>query len=978
MIRRWGSDLSRTVVVFPNKRAQLFLNQYLLRANGGAPLWSPVYTTITDMFLRHSDYQEADSLKLICDLHKSYVSVTRSTESLDQFFAWGQVMLSDFDDIDKNMADADHVFANVRDLHEFDDLSYLTEEQKTVLKSFFSNFTDGHESELRNRFLHLWCHLHDIYEDFNRRLASQHLGYQGAIYRRVAEDDTVCYSYDRYLFVGFNLLQKVERRLFDRLQSDGKAFFYWDFDSYYMPTSHGGESNEAGRYIAQYLKYYPNALDTTDASIYGQFSHTKDITYLSAPTENVQARYIAEWLTANPKRISDANRTAIVMCNEQLLPAVIHCLPEDVKEINVTTGYPLSQSPFCSLIDKLFDLQTEGRIDCRDSYRTSIVRQLLRHPYMPYLSESSAQLLDTISTNATFSKTVAELCIDDHLAMVFKPLADNGSRASTQDIIKWMSDIVTVIGARTKDLEDILFKESLFCVYTSLSRVYELITSGDLTVDVSTLRNVVSQLLHGASVPFHGEPAIGIQVMGLLETRNLDFDHILVLSCNEGNMPKGVNDTSLIPHSIRKANELTTIENKVAIYSYYYNRLMQRPNDISVAYNNSTMGAKSNEMSRFMLQHLLESPHNMRRISLMSGQMSVVSERQGVAKDAEVIASLRQRFEITDDNNGKQRPLLSPTAINKYMFCPMRFYYAYVCGINENPEEDITEIDSMIFGDIFHYASEQMYKTICGHNQSRYITRHDLETYRRDKRLVESLVDDAFREVFFKIKTGSRPNYNGLQLINREVIIRYMHKLIEIDMEKAPFEILGLESRICQTMDVGSGPLAMQTSIGGIIDRLDRVKDQEGERIRVVDYKTGGKKLKTVSSVDDIFNPATPNPYYLQTFLYSSIVAEQGKGVKSEQNNGDKTVKGNVGLAGHNYGSTAVSPALLYIQFASKDDDPTLVIDKEKVTDIRRHSKDFMSNLRGVVNEIFNPGIDFCHTTIAEHCRMCPFARLCE
>ena len=957
MIRRWGNDLSRTVVVFPNKRAQLFLNQYLLKANGGSPLWSPVYTTITDMFLRHSQYQEADSLKLICDLHKSYVSVTKSIETLDQFFAWGQVMLSDFDDIDKNMADARQVFANIRDIHEFDDISYLTEDQKSVLKSFFSNFTDGHESELRRRFLHLWCHLYDIYTDFNARLSSQQLGYQGAIYRRVVEDSSVCFGYDRYIFVGFNLLQKVERRLFDRLQSDGKAFFYWDFDRYYMPTSHGHETNEAGRYISQYLKYYPNALDISEDAIYDNFSMSKDITYLSSPTENLQARYISEWLTSHPERISAGNRTAIVMCNEQLLPAVIHCLPSDVHDVNITTGYPLSQSPFCSLIDKLFDLQTDGRLNNNASYRTSIVRQLLRHPYMPYISESYSSLLDDINANLTFSKQVDALCLDDDLTLVFNPLDPSHSQPSTKSIIKWMSDIITLIGVHSRDVEDPLFKESLFCVFTSLSRVYDLIYSGDLLVDIHTLRNVVGQLLHGASVPFHGEPAIGIQVMGLLETRNLDFDHLLVLSCNEGFMPKGVNDTSLIPHSVRKANELTTIENKVAIYSYYYNRLLQRPADISVAYNNSTMGTKSNEMSRFMLQHLLESNHSVRRLSLMSGQMTLTSERHPVAKDAEVVRRLKERFEITANNGGSTRPLLSPTAINKYMYCPMRFYYNYVCGINEYPDEDITEIDSMIFGDIFHYAAEQMYRSICQHNNSSSITTYDLNKFRQNKKLVESLVDDAFRHIFFNIKNGAHPNYNGLQLINREVIMRYVYKLIDIDMQMAPFEILGLETKVCKVLDVGSGSLQMQTSIGGIIDRLDRVQDHAGMRIRVVDYKTSGKKLKTVSSIDDIFSATDPNSYYLQTFLYSCIVADEQYG---------------------KYGKTPVSPALLYIQFASKTDDPTLYIDKQKVTDIRQYSEPFMRHIENVANEIFCPSIDFSHTTIADRCRLCPFAKLCQ
>ena len=341
----------------------------------------------------------------------------------------------------------------------------------------------------------------------------------------------------------------------------------------------------------------------------------------------------------------------------------------------------------------------------------------------------------------------------------------------------------------------------------------------------------------------------------------------------------------------------------------------------------------------------------------MSGQMTLTSERHPVAKDAEVVRRLKERFEITANNGGSTRPLLSPTAINKYMYCPMRFYYNYVCGINEYPDEDITEIDSMIFGDIFHYAAEQMYRSICQHNNSSSITTYDLNKFRQNKKLVESLVDDAFRHIFFNIKNGAHPNYNGLQLINREVIMRYVYKLIDIDMQMAPFEILGLETKVCKVLDVGSGSLQMQTSIGGIIDRLDRVQDHAGMRIRVVDYKTSGKKLKTVSSVDDIFSATDPNSYYLQTFLYSCIVADDQYG---------------------KYGKTPVSPALLYIQFASKTDDPTLYIDKQKVTDIRQYSESFMRHIENVANEIFCPSIDFSHTAIADRCRLCPFAKLCQ
>ena len=235
IISKYGTDLSRIAVVFPNKRAALFLNEHLARL-AGQPVWSPAYITISDLFRQHTDLKTADPIKLICDIHKSFTKCTGINETLDHFYGWGQLLLADFDDIDKNMADADSIFCNLKDIHELDDISYLDNEQKEMLARFFANFSDDIDSELKKRFLSLWSHFGDIYHDYNRRLTEQGIGYEGAIYRKVASEQTLHLKYDKYLFVGFNLLQKVERLLFSRLMKEGKAKFYWDFDEYYMPS----------------------------------------------------------------------------------------------------------------------------------------------------------------------------------------------------------------------------------------------------------------------------------------------------------------------------------------------------------------------------------------------------------------------------------------------------------------------------------------------------------------------------------------------------------------------------------------------------------------------------------------------------------------------------------------------------------------------------------------------------------------------
>ena len=297
LLKKFGTDLSRVTLVFPNKRASLFLNEHLARMADG-PLWSPVYTTISQLFRDRSARIVADDIKLVCDLYRIYVQCTGSTETLDHFYGWGMLMLSDFDDIDKNLADATDVFRNLSNIHELDDVSYLTGEQREALKRFFSNFSDDYNSELKKRFLQLWQNFGDIYNRYNAHLQEEGLAYEGALYREVACNENVSFDAEAYVFVGFNMLQKVEQKLFARLEKARKAKFYWDFDRYYME----GANNEAGHYIRQYLDAFPNELFNRDEEIYNNFCQEKKLQFVSASTETIQARFVGHWLQ-NDRRL---------------------------------------------------------------------------------------------------------------------------------------------------------------------------------------------------------------------------------------------------------------------------------------------------------------------------------------------------------------------------------------------------------------------------------------------------------------------------------------------------------------------------------------------------------------------------------------------------------------------------------------------------------------------------------------------------
>ncbi len=971
MLEKYGTDMSDIAVVFPNKRASLFLNNYLAQL-AHKPIWTPTYITISDLFRRHSDLKVADPIKSICDLHKTFVKCTGIDETLDHFYGWGQLLLADFDDVDKNMVDAKQLFANLSDIHELDDVSYLTDYQKEMIRKFFSNFSDDHNSELKKRFLQLWCHFYDIYTEFNQRMTEQGLAYEGALYRSVVSNESIEFRHKKYLFVGFNMMQVVELNLLNRLKKQGKAAFYWDYDQYYMDGN-----NEAGHYIRQYLPYYPNELaDYPQQEIYNNMTKNKDITYISAPTENIQARYVNSWLKENG-RYKMGRNVAIVLSDESLLQSVIHSLPQEVESINITIGYPLQQTPFYSLIQQLIQLQGIGHPKQGDTYRLHYVLIALRHPYTRYISEKYTKLLAKLDEQKRFypSREFLSLDGDEGLTLLFRNLEE---ATASQDeynrkLITYLLDVLRIIGTHAKELNDPLFHESLYRTYTLLNRLQDLIIAGDLQVDIITLERLIQQLIQTTSIPFHGEPAEGIQVMGVLETRNLDFDHILILSCNEGKLPKGVNDSSFIPYSLRKAYGLTTVENKVAIFAYYFHSMLQRAHDITLTYNNATEDGQSGEMSRFMLQMMVESQHSIRRKTLVAGQKPLRPAYSDAQKTDEVMAVL---------DNIK---MITPTFLNTYQRCQKQFYYKYVKGLLEPDEIDEDEVDNKIFGNIFHRAAELFYYTfaskddIATDDQGKQrlirpivITADNLDHALKDTSLVYRLVDQAFREELFKVSSSDyHPKYNGLQLINKEVIASYLRQLITIDRRQAPFTIIGMEIVVSTTLGVATARGQKLFRIGGFIDRLDSVAASGNpsalgnlaERIRVIDYKTGRSRTSHPKDIEEVFSTqplaiGKHNDYYLQAILYSLIVKNDRR---------------------YNPAQEPVSPGLLFIQNAGADDyDPTLKLGKELLTDVAPLEAEFTNHLRSLLADIYDPALPLKPTEDKKRCVFCPYAALCK
>ena len=866
LLHRFGRDLSRVTVVFPNKRASLFLNDYLA-AEGSRPVWAPAYRTISELFRSLSPLRVADPIEAVCRLHRTYCEATHSNDTLDFFYGWGERLLADFDDVDKNMADTERLFRNLRDIKALDAADLLNEEQERVLQDFFQSFSLAKNSEVKQKFLSLWEAMLPIYRQFNASLAADGLAYEGALYRRVAEalpEEGVAFppDTDMYAFVGFNVLDKVETALFDYLAQHGQALFYWDYD-----VAYAGDDDrfEAGTFLRRNLARFPSALPGT---CFDNLRGAKDIAIVSAPTENAQARAVAPWLRAH--LTADEKRTAVVMCNEQLLQPILHALPPEVREINVTKGFPLTHTPVFSLVEQYIKEQADEE------------------------AFAAGNFLDGLA--ARIRQAALERREHDEAA-------DTTGRILSQ-----------------------LYAESYFRAYTTVGRLRLLAGSGWLDVGRTTLCRLLRQVLRQDSIPFHGEPAAGLQVMGVLETRCLDFENVLMLSVNEGNLPAAANDNSFIPYVLRRAFGLTTSEHRTAVYAYYFYRLVQRAHHVTMAYNCTADGLAKGEMSRFMTQMLVETDLPVRRMALSAERQTTAAPPPAIPKPVDLPDRFRR---------------LSPSAINTYLRCPLQFYFRHVARLDEpQPAPDVIEPNT--FGSLFHRAAELAYRELTSATPA--VTREQLD------RLTEAggrLLVKHIKQAYADEGLVDNP-------VITEVVRMYLVQLLENDKKLTPFEIVGTEKESYTDIAVPTALGERTYRVGGIIDRLDVVQLDGVTTLRIVDYKTGGKPEAAVD-VTQLVTPDKDHPHYVfQTFVYALTVCETTK--------------------------WPIAPALFFVHQSAGDGyNPYIPFGPEgaPLADFTPLAAEFRSALTGLLTELMDTSRPFTATPFAEHCSNCPFASLC-
>lgn len=971
LMREYPNDLSKIVVVFPNKRASLFMNECLAEMTS-QPIWSPAYMTISELFRSASSCQSGDKISLICELYRTYLEVTgkcEADESLDHFYSWGEILLADFDDADKNLVDVDKLFRNLRELKALENDDYLTEEQKEALRLFFEKF-QFEKTPIQQRFTRLWDSLHDLYTRFRTKMLKEKTLYEGALYRNVLENfDENSFSAQCYAFVGFNVLNKVEEELFTRLHQLGKARFYWDYDEHYLPSQDNKSPMEAGFFLKKNIRKFGNALDP---ALFKAMSFPKEIEYISASTENAQVRYITPWLKEH--LTEKENETAIVLCNENLLESTLHALPPEVKELNITMGFPLCDTPIFSFIQNLCNLQMDGYSAKRKSYHYDEIKHILLHPYTQQIYPEALTLLQQLTLNRKFYPLIAELQGDGIRNLLFP---SDSPLASSSQFLEYLIKMVEIVGSSAThsptDKQTIftpLNQEALFQCYTLLNRLLKLVADNKLTVKPETLIRLLYQLMGSTNIPFHGEPANGLQIMGVLETRNLDFSHLMMLSVNEGILPHSGNEASFIPYNLRKAFGMTLIEQKIAVYAYYFYRLIQRAKHVTLLYNNNTDGLQKGEMSRFMLQLLVEHPsvHTLVQKSLKDKQTLQNSRPISITKNERIMNKLH-RYSQTDEKG-----FISPTALNNYIDCPLKFYFKYIAHLDI--KENITdEIDSAMFGTIFHRSAELIYLNLT--RLSSTIRRKEIEQVLKNELYLQEIIDFAFKENLFLIGQNEKeeevrsriiretamPELSGTQIITRHVILRYIRQLLQNDLILAPFTICGLEKNVRIRFAIHQEGKELFLHLGGNIDRMDEYTDENGNRVlRIIDYKTGGTPQKT-TDIQNLFIPSDKRAYHiLQAFYYAMQVNENN-------------------LNPH---GLPISPAIFYIQKAASEEyraSISIGIGKnaEQVSDFEnQYGEEYRQWLRTTLEELFNPNIPFTQCESNHPCEWCDFKKICN
>lgn len=939
------NNLKDCAFIFPNRRAGLFFRKYLAES-AEKPIFSPTILTIKDLFEHLSGLKSYDRIQLLFKLYAVYKKITQTEETFDHFLFWGEIMLNDFDDIDKYTVNAEQLFSNLSDLKSLDinPIEYLTTEQLKAIRSFWEGFGEETTSALRKDFITFWKHLQPVYTLFKQELLSEGKAYEGMMMRQVVENlETngwnITPRYRKIIFIGFNALNKTEERLFLSLKKEGLADFYWDYASDWIKDP----SNRSSFFMERNLQLFPSQINIQESTL-----SQPEIEIKGVASAVAQAKGVAQLLQKiyPPEQAGNSDdwiKTAIVLPDENLLFPLLSSIPEQINRINVTMGYSLSKSAIAGLMDLILELQhnihdNKGKTEFY--YRDVI--NLINHRYLnPFSKEITYLRTDIIENNRIFLDT-SRLHINTLFKAIFRKVDEK------LPLYNYLVEILEEIKNNLPEIEEnekeeydttIALDHEFIDHYTTLLNKLEISCNKYRTyISADTYFKLLRKLLQTVSIPFQGEPLSGLQVMGVLETRSLDFDNLIILSMNEGifPLPKGAN--TLIPYNLRKGFGLPTSEHQDAVYAYHFYRLLQRAKKVHFFYDTRSDGLKSGEVSRYILQlkYLYKVPLSEKLMIYNVGGKEKVP--LNIPKTQKVLETLQAFI------NPGQR-YLSASSINTYLQCPLKFYLLYVQQLKEN-EEIQERVEANIFGSLFHKTMELLYTPYCG----RVISSNLLTDMAKDSYLLNKTIRKAFGETIYHGKTIE--NLEGEHLLIAEILKQYIRQLLKKDAEFAPFEYIASENKI-----ILSFKLTEKTSVNlkALVDRVDKIKGQ----IRLVDYKTGRGEA-TFTDIAQLFDKTQQNrpKEILQLFLYAYMYRQK-------------------------YNTTDIIPSVVFLRSIFKDGSIGTIKQKidrktEQIKSFDPFEQEFVETFTKCLTEIFDPTIPFTQTENKKACEYCGFASLCS
>lgn len=915
---RYQNRLQHIAIVFPNKRAGIFFDNYLSQLNQDQPLWSPKYYTITQLFDQLSTLKADDPIATICLLHKIYNRVTGRETSLEYFYSWGQQLMADFNNIDKNMAPADQLLDNLRAAKQLEQIDNKVQHKLTAILEGKSR------TELQNNFSDLWGKLKDIYNQLNKQLLDRGEAYAGARARRVVEqleqgEGQLPEDLEMYAFVGFNVLLTTEQHLMAYLKREGKALFYWDTDKFFMDKP---ETFPFVRRLARNIETFGQALQEEDLDNIS----TQEIDFVSAQSDSGQAQFASDWLQAHLTKNLERN-TAIVLCDETLLLPLLHAIPsydpnqdKGVKEVNITKGFPLNQT------------------------------------------QTFVQLTEKLGTALPDEDANKQLQAIGQLSQQFTELGH----------------IYYDTEEDSRDWAKILGGEACYQVIKTLNRFHGLIEDQILQISNQGLRDLILQVLKEQSIPFNGQPASGLQVIGMLETRDLNFDQILMLSVNEGNVPKRSADHSFIPFDLRRAFHLTTYQDESEIYAYNFYRLLQRTRHITYVYSRAVTQDRQGEPSRFLLQLQACTDLPIQHFTLQEQQLSNHFPIRPISDSNNESIHSSQVQEIT----------ISPSAISDYLTCPLRYYFSRFANLRQPIVNDIL-LPANTFGSIFHDAMKLSYEQLTEQKQPDLygtpVKSDDLKLLAQDNIRIDKIIKQAFDDVsisdYRRLGHGNVESIDEVpaeqrydphsQLVDYDVLKQYITQQLAADSRLSDLHIIEMEKAHYAHVTLDNG---RWIKVGGQIDRIDVVRNEQGNPVlRIADYKTGAFNPKAVDApqITEVFYPKQVSSHYIfQTFLYSHVIAEE---LRLAKQSNEASLLTSLRLQ-----HLPIQPVLLFTRRAnSQDYNPQLTIDSQPITNyVNQVEEPYLQQLKDVLYEMVTEPLN--PTPNKGSCAFCPYQLLCE